>query len=132
MAKRHFTSDLKPNFELITKEIKSFLEKNNFYLNELYVVGSYANELIQIYNTTKQEDIDILVSNLKKTKGDVDLLVSYSHKDKKSLISKENFELALNEKNSHTNDFNKDYFIDLWVTTNLIIPKDNKIFKIFL
>lgn len=128
MGRQHFNNFLKPDFSMIVQDIKKYFEKNNAQLREIYLVGGYGSEVSVAYNRTKETDIIALMSFVEKTKGDVDLLVSYIPLVVDTQISKEDFESKLN---NGTKAGNKEFSIDLWLSDKPIVCRYNPICKIF-
>ena len=113
MGKIHFRTDNKPDLDKIINDVTYYLNENNCELSKIYIVGGYARELCDIGAYYYDGSWGDRMSEIEKTKGDVDLLVHYDPSNQ--LLQKNEIEIYLNDgKTTHDSIMDsKDFMLEV-------------------
>lgn len=131
MARRHFKRDLKPDFAALTKEIEVRLRARGVDLGEIFVVGSYRDQLNAAFEATGESEVNTLVNVIEKTAGDIDILIRCRGENLDLAAIKEWLDVELNDSAWIAGAREKDFSIDLWLTDQPILPRTARPIQIY-
>lgn len=121
MGIRHFNKDGSPIIGEIINDVIEILKNKQYIVNEITVVGGYANEIYSEYYQNFKTDMQEIVHDCLKTGADFDILVQTEHTFIRSEELDDICKLLNDGKGKHECTIEKEFTIDIWANEKVFL-----------